>query len=113
MIFDFDLLGVRGSLRGMSEVKWEKVLLEALNELREEGGHKPITEVDSELVLYGEGGILDSLGLVSLIVDLESRVEEETGRVVTLADDRAMSARRSPFRTMGSLAEHLRQQLSA
>jgi hypothetical protein len=34
-------------------------------------------------------------------------VAEETGQSVSLMDDRAMSQTRSPFRTVGSLAEYV------
>jgi acyl carrier protein len=55
----------------------------------------------------GSGRVVDSIGLVTLIVDVENRVAEETGQSVSLMDDRAMSQTRSPFRTVGSLAEYV------
>jgi acyl carrier protein len=57
--------------------------------------------------LYGEMGTLDSLGLVNLIVATEERIEEFFGILITLADERAMSKKHSPFRTVGTLADHL------
>src|SRR5919109_23019 len=51
--------------------------------------------------------LLDSLGLVQLIVDLEQRVEETGGVTITIADDRAMSQRNSPFRTAGTLTDYI------
>jgi acyl carrier protein len=65
-----------------------------------------------ESVLFGPGGGLDSLGLVSLILDVEVAVGERVGRAVVLADDRAVSQRRSPFRTVGSLADHVLSRLA-
>lgn len=52
-------------------------------------------------------GRLDSLALVTVVVDLEDRIRDELGMTVTLASERAMSAKRSPFRTVGSLAEYV------
>ncbi len=58
---------------------------------------------DTDLI---DSGLLDSLGLVTLIVDVEQDLADQAGITVTLGDDRAVSARHSPFRTVGSLAEY-------
>jgi len=57
--------------------------------------------------LYGRGGSLDSLGLVSLLASIELALEEECGMQITLADERAFSQARSPFRTVAGLAEYI------
>jgi D-alanine--poly(phosphoribitol) ligase subunit 2 len=57
--------------------------------------------------LYGRQGVLDSLGLVSLLAAIEQALEEDHGVQVTLADERAFSQARSPFRTVASLAEYI------
>lgn len=64
-----------------------------------------------ETPLFGPSGVLDSLGLVSVLVELEQRISEVSGRTVTLMDDRAMSQASSPFRTVDSLADYLGRQL--
>ncbi|MBM3560235.1 MAG: acyl carrier protein [Alphaproteobacteria bacterium] len=56
--------------------------------------------------LFGENGELDSFGLVTLIVGVELRLGERFGVPVTLADERAMSQRNSPFRSVGTLADY-------
>lgn len=61
--------------------------------------------------LTGEGGRLDSLGLINLLVLTEQRIEAEFGCQVMLADDQAMSAEASPFATLGTLAAHIRKLL--
>ena len=48
--------------------------------------------------------ILDSMGLVTLVVGVEQAIEDELGVSVSLADARALSQRNSPYRTVGSLA---------
>ena len=57
--------------------------------------------------LLGRGSIIDSLGLVTLIVAIEQRLDEDFGIAVTIADERAMLQEKSPFRTIGSLSEYL------
>ena len=56
--------------------------------------------------LFGEAGLLDSVGLVSLIVAVEQALEDELGMQVGLADERALSQRSSPYRTVASLADY-------
>jgi acyl carrier protein len=63
-------------------------------------------EVGKETPLFGRDGILDSMGLVTLVVALEQAIEEQFGVSVSLADERALSERKSPFRTVGALAEY-------
>jgi acyl carrier protein len=58
-------------------------------------------------VLVGNEAVLDSLGVVSLIVEIEQRLEIEHDVSVTLANDKAMSQRNSPFRTVGVLADYM------
>lgn len=57
--------------------------------------------------LIGRQAVLDSLGLVTLIVDLEQRLEEEYGVSLVLVDEHAMSQRSSPFRTLKSLTDYI------
>ncbi|WP_298817372.1 acyl carrier protein [Chloroflexus sp.] len=69
---------------------------------------RPVPEtIDEQTILFGKGAPLDSLALVTMIVDLEQRLEEEYGITLTLADERAMSQRNSPFRTIRSLVDYL------
>ena len=78
--------------------------IEAANKLSD--APEPLVPAE-ETVLFGRGFGLDSLGLVSLIVDIERLLEEEHGVVLTLADDKAMSQKTSPFRTVGTLADYI------
>jgi hypothetical protein len=61
--------------------------------------------------LFGRGGVLDSLGLVSVLVEIEQRIADAGAVTVSLMDDRAMSQTRSPFATVDSLAEYVMRQL--
>lgn len=64
-----------------------------------------------ETPLFGEASILDSLGVVNLIVAVERELDDRLGAALTLADERAMSMRRSPFRTIETLAEYIEGRL--
>ncbi len=62
--------------------------------------------------LIGKDAKLDSLGLVNLIVLVEEKIQQKFGVGITLVDERAMSQSKSPFRTLGSLAEFVEEQLN-
>jgi acyl carrier protein len=57
--------------------------------------------------LIGEGAILDSLGLVTAVLEIEQRLAEQHDLVLVLADERAMSQKHSPFRSVGALADYV------
>ena len=61
--------------------------------------------------LFGNDGILDSMGLVNLVVSLEERIQEEFDVAITLADESAMSLSKSPFLTVASLADYIEELL--
>ena len=50
---------------------------------------------------------MDSLGLVNLIVSVEQNIEDDFDVSITIADERAMSQKHSPFRTVGTLADYI------
>jgi len=62
--------------------------------------------IDATTPLFGRDGILDSMGLVTLVVAVEQAIEDAYGVSVSLADDRALSQRNSPYRTIGALADY-------
>jgi acyl carrier protein len=57
--------------------------------------------------LLGAEAVLDSMHLVSLIIAIEREVEDMFGVALTLADERALSMKESPFRSIQSLADYV------
>lgn len=55
----------------------------------------------------GDDGVLNSLGLVTLIMAVEQAVEDAFETPVILANEKAMSMKNSPFRTIGSLTDYI------
>lgn len=83
------------------------VIIRTLTELGEQGvvdldGERPTADT----ALFGADGLLDSVGLVSLAIACEQAIADEFGIYVGLADERALSQRSSPYRTVGTLAEY-------
>lgn len=64
------------------------------------------TPFSAETALFGRQGILDSIGLVTLIVAVEQGIEDQFGEAVSLADEKAFSQKSSPFLTVESLANY-------
>lgn len=91
----------------MERGKIIQVIFDAVDELNEEYPEEQRLTKYLDTVLIGEGGKLDSLGVVTLIVTTEQKLEELFGVSFTLADEKAMSQERSPFRTIGSLADYI------
>jgi serine O-acetyltransferase len=60
-----------------------------------------------ETRLVGRQSVVDSMQLVNLIVAIEREVEDTFGVAVTLADERALSMKVSPFRSIQSLADYI------
>ena len=80
---------------------------ESVGQLGEELDHPELQTPTDETPLMGEKSGIDSIALVSLIVEIETRLSEELDMEIVLADDRAMSSLRSPFRRVGTLIDFL------
>jgi acyl carrier protein len=70
-------------------------------------------DVRRDTRLFGEGGLLDSLALVSLIVAVEQAIADRYGKDVSLADEKALSQRHSPYRTIETLAAYAAAELAS
>lgn len=60
-----------------------------------------------ELILIGESAAVTSMALVSFIADVESTLQEKHNLTVTLVSERALSRKKSPFRSVDALAEYV------
>ncbi len=89
-----------------------QILYGAIDDLNLQLPPEQRLEKSPQTVLFGEGGRLDSLGLVSFIVAAEQKLAETAGVSLTLADEKAMSRRNSPFRTVASLADYIGERLA-
>jgi len=70
-----------------------------------------LEETAETALLEGEGGSLDSLAVVNLMVALEARLEQEFSQAISLADALGLPPEESPFRTVSTLAEFVAQEL--
>ncbi len=83
-----------------------ELIVAAVNELGDQDAVHLPADLSESTPLFGEAGFLDSMSLVSLVVALEQAIEDRFGKPVSLADEKALSRRHSPYRTIGTLAEY-------
>jgi hypothetical protein len=65
--------------------------------------------VDHKTMLFGRGSSIDSMSLVSVIVDLETYFLDEHNIEVCITDDRAMNREISPFDNVNNLVDYLHE----
>ena len=87
--------------------KVEQLIYRAIDELNASLPPAQAVAKSPHTLLFGPGGSLDSLGLVSLIVAAERQLETAFRTPIRLADERAMSQRNSPFRSIGVLRDYI------
>ena len=90
----------------MFEAEVKEAIFEALQELNQQRPSKECVEATPETLLYGIDAHLDSLDLVTLIVAAEQKIEDKTGIKISLANEKALSMRHSPFRSVESLSQY-------
>lgn len=88
-----------------------QLVLRRLRLLGEELGKQELSAATDETHLIGGQSPLDSIGLVTLIADLEGDIQREFGKVVILADEKAMSRTLSPLRKVSTLVEYIDSKL--
>ena len=91
----------------MTENEVLEIILRALRNLKAELGDSAKFEVGPFISLFGPSATLDSLALVSVIVDVEGDISAELGRNISLTDDRAMSQEVSPFDNVQTLLKYI------
>lgn len=91
----------------MTKTKIIKVIYQSIEEINLQLENEDQLEKSTDTVLFGQNGKLDSLGLINLVVAVEQNIEDEFDIPITLADERAMSQEKNPFRTVESLANYI------
>jgi acyl carrier protein len=90
----------------------QDIVLHALETLNDERDPGDELVVGPQTRLFGADAELDSLSLVSVIVDVEEAVSTASGRAIALTDDRAMSQEVSPFTDVDALTSYVVQLLA-
>ena len=73
------------------------LIFQAIDELNEQLPKEDWIDKSVDMELFGKGGKLDSLRLVSLITTLEQEIDEQFGITITIFDHLASSEYDNPF----------------
>lgn len=92
----------------MVKKRIEEIVLGTIKDYCESHGISEELTMDTHLI--GRTRIMDSMGLVNTIVDIETAFLDEDVEI-SLTSETAMSLRLSPFRTIGSLCYYIARQL--
>jgi len=87
-----------------SPAQIKALLMDCLREYAQQAG--VTVKVSEDAPLIGPGAAVDSLGLVMVVTDFETRVNEAFDAQIVLANERAMSRNHSPFRSVAALTEY-------
>lgn len=87
--------------------KIQNIIIQALKNLADELENPRLQNPDAQTKIYGSEGNLDSLALVSFITDVEEMIDSEFDTNITLADEKAMSSRNSPFKDVSTLGQYI------
>jgi acyl carrier protein len=94
----------------MNKTKINELVFNVINDYIASNDIKVEGELSKDTALIGSQRILDSMGLVNVIVDIETAFLDEDVEV-SLTSEAAMSGRISPFRSVGSLCNFIARQL--
>ena len=84
-----------------------KAVFSAVDELNTQLPAGVSVEKSLDAPLYGAGGKLESLDFVTLIMEVEEKINAEFGTDITIADENLLSKAKSPFSTLRTLIEYL------
>src|SRR6266404_1503721 len=86
-----------------------KAVFSAVDELNKQLPAGVSVEKFLDVPLYGAGGKLESLDFVTLIMEVEEKINAEFGTDITIADENLLSKAKSPFSTLRTLIEYLEE----
>lgn len=88
-----------------------QIIIDAIDEINTMREEKIPTENIDDLCLYGSNGVFESMYLVAFLAQVEESIEDEFDVEVTLASEKAVSLRVSPFSSVRRLIEFIEGEL--
>lgn len=93
----------------MNKEKIVNIIKEAFEDFAETEGLN--ININDNTSLMGSDSVIDSLGLVTLLVDVESRLADEDIEM-SIISEKAMSQKNSPFININTLADYIAEQIN-
>jgi len=91
----------------MTKIEIKQAVIASFKQVITNSGKSYDGTFDTSTPLMGSESPFDSIDLVTFIVALEQKIEDDWSLTVTLADDRAMSQTISPFKTIGTISDYI------
>jgi hypothetical protein len=91
----------------------ESIIFQALKTLNQERGPAEQIDIGPDTALFGPDALLNSLELVSVMVDIETMSADEFGQSISLTDDEAMERDPVPFVNVSTLTAYILELLGA
>lgn len=82
-----------------------EIIFKSIEEINQQNDTHLVKDVNTKL--FGRESELDSLGIVNLIVSVEENINNEYNVSISIADEKAMSQKHSPFRSVDTLADYI------
>jgi acyl carrier protein len=89
-----------------------EIMTAAIAELNAESD-APDVSSDPASPLLGDGGAIDSLTLVNLVILIERVAEEQADKTIIVADESVFDPETNPFGTVATLTAHVQRLLDA
>jgi len=90
----------------------EKVNEIVFNVIRNNTEDLNLDTISEDTLLLSEGSSIDSMTIVSIVVDLESELSDNFQKDISLSDDKAMSRKVSPYENVKNLVDYIQELLN-
>lgn len=87
--------------------KITRLLFDVIDEFNAQLTDDEKLEKNINTVLFGDEGKLSSLDLVNFIVAIEQKIEDVFNKTVSIANEKAVSRKKSPFRTVETIIDYV------
>lgn len=87
----------------------EKIILDAIENINQNLNIEELENIDENTALFE---LLDSLGTLDLILELESSLEDVMGNYIAVASEESMDAKNTPFKTIFTLEAYLQKRIA-
>ena len=89
-----------------------ELIYSAIDELNAGNGDISVNKEEST-PLFGAASVLDSVDLVNLLLSVEELLEDELDIEFVIANEKALSQKNSPFKTVATLAQYLTEEINS
>jgi len=93
-------------------IKIQDIVIKYLQDFTEEEQIDVKEVLDIDTKLFGGNGIFSSIQLVAFVTGVEEAMEDQMDIMLTIADEKAMSRRVSPFSSVRHLVAYIEEKIA-